>query len=413
MRGPVSLVLSGFFLLAPDVLAADALAADEPALKTPAAVSTKRFSASFTAPFVFVATGSGVIISEQGEILTNHHVIADSCSPLSPVLTVRLADGGEAAARLVATDPVGDLALLRLEPLPRIPRFAVLSATIPPPGTPVIAVGNPFALGDLDDQPTISQGVLSTGRIVRQTYVDCLQHDAAANPGNSGGPLFTRDGALLGITGAIRSRSGFRINSGIGLTIAAPAIARFLPALRSAPGGWVLRTAAPEGLTLERDDHGVRVQNPVAPLRSGDRVLRIDDRSCPSVMTAENLFCSWPWVAGMTIDVQILRDGKELTVAVPAGRSVIPGKPWIGFTLTERGGRLLVADLEAQSPAAGAGVVNDETVLSANGVTLNTRLDALRVTAPLAIGDRLELTLRAGDGAERTVTCWVAAAHQP
>ena len=375
--------------------------------------STTFPSATFTAPFVFVATGSGVIISEQGEILTNYHVIADSCSPLSPALTVRLAGGGEAAARLVAIDPVGDLALVRLDPLPRIPGVARLSETIPPPGTAVIAVGNPFALSERDDQPTVSQGVLSTGRIVRQTYVDCLQHDAAVNPGNSGGPLFTRQGALLGITGAIRSRSGFRINSGIGLSIAAPALARFLPALRQAPGGWVLRTAAPEGLTFERGDHGVRVKVAVAPLVVGDRVVRLDGRPCPSVTTTENLFCSWPWSAGMTIDVDIVRDGKELSVTVPAGRSVIPGKPWLGFTIIERDGRLSVAQLEANSPAAGAGIVNDETLLAANGVTLNSRLDALRVTAPLAIGDRLELQLRAVDGAERTVSCWIAPVHQP
>ena len=384
------------------------LAAALAAVAALAGTATAAEADPFTAPFVFVATGSGVLISADGEILTNNHVIADSCSPLSPKLTVRLAASGEASARLVATDPVGDLALLRLDPPRAVPAFARLVDAIPPAGTPVVAVGNPFALGDLDDLPSLSRGVLSTGRVVRQSYVDCLQHDAAANPGNSGGPLFTVAGRLLGITGAIRSRSGFRINSGIGLALSATAIARFLPALRSAPGGWVLRSAPPAALELVRDGRGVVVTAAGEPLQAGDVLLAVDGRPCPSVDTALGLFRGLPWTPGATMAVRVRRAGGEQELAVPVERSPIPGRPWSGLALGERDGRVVAERVDGGSPAALAGVLADDTVLTAQGVPLVTRLDALRVTAPLGIGDRLELRVRTADGPERTVACWIA-----
>jgi S1-C subfamily serine protease len=303
-----------------------------------AAADQADFPQRLIAPFAFVASGSGVVVSAAGEILTNHHVIADVCSPLEPKLTVRLAQGGEWAARLVATDPIGDLALLQLDPgFPTVVP-ARLAQVVPAVGAVVFAVGNPFALGDLDDRPALSRGVLSTGRVVRGTYADCLQHDAPVNPGNSGGPLFTEAGALLGINGAIRSRSGFRINSGIGLAIAAPQVARFLPALRAAGAGsgYVMRSAPPLGLRLVEHPQGTRVEVGSGPLQPGDVLLAVDGRPCPSPGTALGLFMTVPWSAGATLSVQFRRGTHEQVAEVALERYRIPGRAAIGLTVEVR-----------------------------------------------------------------------------
>lgn len=364
----------------------------------------------FLAPYVFIATGSGVVVSADGEILTNNHVIAGTCSPLSPALSVRLANGGEVKATLIATDPVGDLALLRLAERhpPLMP--AVFATELPGPGSVVVAVGNPFALGDLDDRPSISRGVLSTGRVARGAYPDCLQHDAPVNPGNSGGPLFDPEGALLGINGAIRSRSGFRINSGIGLAISAPQLARFLPALRAAgsAGGWVHRTMAPAGLILEQRADGVFVTKAPEPLAVDDRLLLVDGRPCPSLGTVQSQFTSVPWSPGVTVRVRVLRMGAETDLDVPAGRSRIPGRPWNGFGAAEKNGALAIERIDEGGPAAVAGLAVGDALLAADGNDIAGRLDLLRVTAPKQVGDRLVLRVRAADGAERPVTLWYA-----
>ena len=370
----------------------------------------------YLAPYVFIATGSGVIVSDDGEILTNAHVIAEVCSPLEPHLEVRLPGVGEVAAELVAVDPVGDLALIRLTGKHPPLTAATFSERIPAPGTMVIAVGNPFGLGDIDDRPSVSRGVLGTGRVVRGSYPDCLQHDAPINPGNSGGPLFEVDGHLLGINGAIRSRSGFRINSGIGLAVSAPHLALFLPALRNAGrdhGGWLIRSAIPTGLTLEQRLDGVTVTAGPAPLLPGDILLRVDGRLSPAVDTAIGLFSSHPWRVDHTVQVHIRRawpdeKSRELTLAVATSRAQIPGKPWHGLVATEHDGRMVLEQVEAVSPAGRAGVLAGDVLLSVNGAAIANRIDLLRITAVAGVGDPLDVLLRSPDGAERRIRCFVA-----
>ena len=117
-------------------------------------------------------------------------------------------------------------------------------------GKELWAIGNPFALGDKDDQPSVSRGVLSTGRVVRFNYPDCVQIDAPLNPGNSGGPCLSTEGKLLGINGMIRTRTGLRINSGIGIAIACTQLERLIPVLRQGRGGWIHRAQWPEGISF-------------------------------------------------------------------------------------------------------------------------------------------------------------------
>lgn len=155
--------------------------------------------------------GSGVIVSSDGYVLTNDHVIAGADS-----IVVALNDGREVPGKLIGSDPDTDLAVLRiqLDKLPVLP-FKTSPAAV---GDVVLAIGNPFGVGQ-----TVTQGIVSAlGRsgLGINTYEDFIQTDAAINPGNSGGALIDVGGNLLGINTAIYSRSGGSL--GIGFAISAP-----------------------------------------------------------------------------------------------------------------------------------------------------------------------------------------------
>ena len=155
--------------------------------------------------------GSGVIVSSDGYILTNDHVVASADS-----IVVALRDGREVAAKVIGTDPDTDLAVLKvqLDKLPMLPFKTSASAV----GDVVLAIGNPFGVGQ-----TVTQGIISAiGRsgLGINTYEDFIQTDAAINPGNSGGALVDVSGNLIGVNSAIYSRSGGSM--GIGFAIPAP-----------------------------------------------------------------------------------------------------------------------------------------------------------------------------------------------
>ncbi len=158
-----------------------------------------------------VGLGSGVIVSPQGYVLTNHHVIEGA-----EQIEVALADGRRASAKVVGTDPETDLAVLRIRlddlPVIRFGRPSELRV-----GDTVLAIGNPFGVG-----LTVTNGIVSAlGRkqLRISTFENFIQTDAAINPGNSGGPLVDGNGNLIGINTAIYSRSGGSM--GIGFAISA------------------------------------------------------------------------------------------------------------------------------------------------------------------------------------------------
>lgn len=354
------------------------------------------------AAYVFVHNGSGVVVSPDGLVLTNHHVI-EGIDPAR--LQVGFAGGDPLEAELCGTDPVGDIAVLRIRqpgPWPHVP-FAPADAIRP--GIPVYAVGNPWGLGDGDGIPTLTQGVLSSPRIVRDDYTDALQVDAPVNPGNSGGPTFDRDGRLLGINGQIRTISGMRINSGVGLAISAPQLQAFLPLLAAAQGGYVHHTTLPKDLELTETAGGVVVQAaPGLPLQAGDVLLSVAGRPVVSLANALGLFDSLPWRPDTAIAVRVrTAAGEEIEHAVPAGRRTIPGRPWHGLVVNQDGETLLVSQIDDHSPAAAAGLRLGDVLLAANGRALARKIDFLKAQVKLEIGDWLELTVRGGDGAERLV----------
>lgn len=153
--------------------------------------------------------GSGVIVSQQGFILTNHHVVE-----AADEIQVALADGRDVPAKLVGADPETDLAVLRVD-LKNLPAITFGSSDNIKIGDVVLAIGNPFGVGQ-----TVTMGIVSAvGRshLGINTFENFIQTDAAINPGNSGGALIDVSGHLIGINSAIYSRSGG--NQGIGFTI--------------------------------------------------------------------------------------------------------------------------------------------------------------------------------------------------
>jgi len=164
-----------------------------------------------TAPQQQVGLGSGVIVSPDGYLLTNNHVVEGASE-----IEVQLADGRQARARLVGTDPETDLALLQiqLEALPVVVLGDVRALQV---GDVVLAIGNPFNVGQ-----TVTSGIVSAlgrNRLGLSTFENFIQTDAAINPGNSGGALVDAEGRLIGINTAIYSRSGGSMGIGFAIPV--------------------------------------------------------------------------------------------------------------------------------------------------------------------------------------------------
>jgi len=162
------------------------------------------------------AMGTGVVIVDKGLILTNLHVVAGA-----KLVKVAFADGLESEAVVVSLQPENDLAVLRARTVPDDLVAATMRSTRDlAPGDHVIAVGFPFGIG-----PSVSSGVISgLGREYRSTegervLTNLIQFDAAANPGNSGGPLVTADGEVVGIVTAILNPAEQRVFIGIGFAV--------------------------------------------------------------------------------------------------------------------------------------------------------------------------------------------------
>ena len=255
--------------------------------------------------------GSGVIVSADGYVLTNDHVVARADR-----IVVALRDGREVAATVVGSDPDSDLAVLRiqLDKLPVLPFRSSPSAV----GDVVLAIGNPFGVGQ-----TVTQGIISAlGRsgLGINTYEDFIQTDAAINPGNSGGALVDVAGNLLGINTAIYSRSGGSM--GIGFAIPA-AVARDVMNDIVSQGrvvrGWLGVEIARRG-----DDDAVVIASvlPGGPgdrggLRDGDVLRQVEGEDVTSPdQVIRQIGRLKP---GKSVAVQVDREGREKLLTVTMG----------------------------------------------------------------------------------------------
>jgi Do/DeqQ family serine protease len=231
-----------------------------------------------------VGLGSGVIVSDQGFLLTNNHVVEGADD-----IEVMLADGRGASARIVGTDVETDLAVLKID-LDRLPVIDFGDTVSLQVGDAVLAIGNPFGVGQ-----TVTAGIVSAlgrTRLGINTFENFIQTDAAINPGNSGGALVDAQGRLVGINTAIFSRSGG--NLGIGFAIPADIARKVMDSLvrdGAVSRGWIgveSRDLTPDlaaslGLKVPQGGliTGVLRDGPAARggLQPGDVVTRVNDRS--------------------------------------------------------------------------------------------------------------------------------------
>ncbi|MCY3017808.1 MAG: trypsin-like peptidase domain-containing protein [Planctomycetota bacterium] len=280
-----------------------------------------------SAAFVFVGGGSGVVVSADGYILTNHHVAGDRKQ-----WTVRIGNTGKLmVCDLVGTDPVGDLTLLRAREAHDLAYVEFGDMAKVRVGQQVMAVGDPFKLADLDGPPSVSLGTVSALHRFQGNYCDAIQTDSAINPGNSGGPLLTLDGTLIGITGQIMSRFGAKANTGIGYAIPVDQIARFYPLLKEAGGKVVYHGTLPDGLTFSNRVDETQAANvekvdrdsdaEKAGFAPGDRFLSVDGKPVYNYARLIGIVRSYPENA--TLDIVVERN----LPAPPRGRGAPPPPP--------------------------------------------------------------------------------------
>jgi serine protease Do len=259
--------------------------------------------------------GSGVIVSEDGVIITNNHVIRGADK-----LRVKLNDEREFDARILGTDEATDLAVLKIEVEGQsLPAVGFADSDQIEVGEWVVAIGSPFGLDN-----SVTQGIISAkGRTVtpRETgisFEDYIQTDAAINPGNSGGPLLNLEGQIVGINTAIASRTGGY--DGIGFAIPSNTVKNVLDSITRT--GRVARGFLGVDMT-DADDGGVVIQRVVedspadkAGLRAGDVVTRFQGNALP-LPRLRNAIAATP--AGSKVNIEVRRDGETRTVQATLG----------------------------------------------------------------------------------------------
>jgi serine protease Do len=265
--------------------------------------------------------GSGFFIDAKGVILTNFHVV-DGASQV----TVQLSDGRKFTSKDVKTDPKTDLAIVRIDAPAGLPFLELGDSDSLEIGDRVLAVGAPFGLTG-----TVTHGIISAKdrSLQLNMYEDFLQTDAAINPGNSGGPLVSLDGKVIGISAAIKSRSGGW--QGVGLAVASNIAKTVVPQLlkdgvvhRGYLGVQIKEITEPDiasRLGLQQGEQGVLVTRVFedtpgakAGLKDGDVLTTLDGKPIHNGRELQ-LFVARLTV-GKTVDVRGLRDGQAKTFQV-------------------------------------------------------------------------------------------------
>ena len=264
--------------------------------------------------------GTGFVISKDGYILTNYHVIEDVDE-----IEVLFQNGNTAKAEVVGQDPKTDLALIRVDGVEGLKPLVLGDSDEILPGDWVIAIGNPFGLSH-----TVTVGIVSAkGRQIGQgPYDDYIQTDAAINPGNSGGPLLNVRGEVIGINSAINPQANT-----IGFAIPVNLAKSILPQLREkghVDRGWLGVGIQPIDDDLKQafglpDRNGALVSQvtPKSPadeagFERGDVILRFDGQQVTEMRELPTIVSSTP--IGKKVKVEILRKGKEKTLTAKIGK---------------------------------------------------------------------------------------------
>jgi Do/DeqQ family serine protease len=274
--------------------------------------------------------GSGVIVSADGYVLTNNHVV-DRMDDIEVVLT----DGRRSRAEVVGTDPESDLALLRVQ-LERLPAVSFGDSDALQVGDVVLAIGNPFGVGQ-----TVTSGIVSAlgrNQLGINTFENFIQTDAAINPGNSGGALVDASGNLMGINTAIYSRSGGNLGIGFAIPVStARLVVEGLVRDGVVTRGWI--GVEPRDLTPEmaetfnlRASQGVLITGVLqggpasdGGLRPGDVVTKVAQTPVANTAQLLNAVASLKPHSRARLEVQ--RSGREVEVMVTvAQRPRVPAQ---------------------------------------------------------------------------------------
>jgi serine protease DegQ len=269
--------------------------------------------------------GSGVIVSEQGYILTNSHVV-DAADEIE----VALADTRRARARVVGTDPETDLAVLKID-LPKLPAILFGQSDHARVGDIVLAIGNPFGVGQ-----TVTFGIISAvGRshLGINTFENFIQTDAAINPGNSGGALVDAGGNLIGINTAIYSRAPGGASLGIGFAIPASTAKQVLEQIMQSghvTRGWIgvgvqdmtrelsesFKLPEIQGALITEVFRGTPADK--AGIKLGDILIAVEGRPVTDSSSMLNLVAALN--PGKQATLKVVRSQQETDIRVIVGR---------------------------------------------------------------------------------------------
>jgi Do/DeqQ family serine protease len=342
------------------------------------------------------ALGSGVIVSADGRIITNHHVV-DGAEEIS----VDLTDRRHFDAKLVGSDSPSDLAVLKIQ-ASDLPVLSLADSDKVRVGDVCLAVGNPLGIGQ-----TVTMGIISAkGRQTdlsdNKSFEDFLQTDAAINQGNSGGALVNTQGELIGINSQILSPSGGNI--GIGFAIPSNMARNVMDQLtrngkvsrgRLGVGIQAITPELAQSFNL-KDTRGVLVGSvdaggpaDKAGIKAGDVITRVNGKPVDDPNELRNHIASS--APGSDVGITVLRDGHELQMhaklvelkdeaeaaASQEGGAKEGGSGQLGITVEPRrnGTGVTITDVESGSPAAEAGLQPDDVILEVNHQAVKSAAD--------------------------------------
>ena len=365
-----------------------------------------------------VGLGSGFIIDRNGTILTNYHVV-DGAQKIS----VTLSDGKSYDAKVIGKDQKTDIAVIKIDAGEDLPAVTLGDSDRLDVGEWVMAIGNPFGLDH-----TVTSGIVSAkGRqIGAGPYDNFIQTDASINPGNSGGPLINLRGEVVGITTAIYSQSGGNI--GIGFAIPTNSIKEVLPQLKDK--GRVVRGYL--GTTVQKitpeiaDSLGVKQQRGAlvadvvrgspaerAGIKTGDIITEFNSKEVKDSTELPGLVARV--APGTGTSVKVLRDGKEMTLAITVGEmkdtevaasgqqgelglAVQPVTPEVAQSLgLDRAEGLVITEVKPGSAADDAGLREGDLITQINRRPVKNLADYNREMAQSKKGQSVLLLVRRGD----------------
>jgi serine protease Do len=365
--------------------------------------------------------GSGFIISKDGYILINNHVVGEA-----DLIKVKLADGREFKAKVIGTDPQSDVAVIKIDATD-LPVLRLGDSDKIEVGEWVIAIGNPFGLSH-----TVTVGVVSAkgrSRIGINDYEDFIQTDAAINPGNSGGPLVNIHGEAIGMNTAIFSRSGGYMGIGFAIPInMAKAIKDQLLEKGKVTRGWLgvviqdideelaksFGLKKTEGVLIAEVSEGSPAEK--AGLKQGDIILRLNGKKVDDVGELRNKIALT--APGTKVKMGVLRENRHKTLQVtigkqPVGRAIgmvqhkILGK--LGLVVQDLTGDLaeqfgyreaqgvLVAEVEPGSPAARVGIRPGHLIEEVNHKQVHNMDEFIKALAQSKQTKRVLFRIRDGE----------------